>query len=250
MTVDGRPRPVVDGSAVTARGTGTTRSGRHARPERRSEPATPPTGERPRHAVAEAVTEEFARVLPPAALPTVAPGTGRDAAWRTRDPRAAGPRTPPGGRSPVPAGPVPVAAATPEAAAKKPLYGFDELDPDAPVRDRVRVVLAERRSPTRAVRTVAEIEQQTETGEFLLVNLVRAQLALAVRLALVAVLVLGALPLLLVVVPTLSDTVVLGVRLPWLLLGLLPYPVLFGLGRLYTHHAERNERDFADDAED
>ena len=37
-------------------------------------------------------------------------------------------------------------------------------------------MLAERRVPTRAVRTVAEIEQQTETGELLLGNLLRAQL--------------------------------------------------------------------------
>jgi fatty acid desaturase len=100
------------------------------------------------------------------------------------------------------------------------------------------------------VRTVAEIEQQTETGEFLLSNLMRAQLSLAIRLGLVIALVLGAMPLLFLGFPGIADTTLLGVRLPWLLLGLLPYPVLFAMGWLYTHHAERNELDFADNVED
>ena len=89
-----------------------------------------------------------------------------------------------------------------------------------------------------------------ETGEFLLTNLMRAQLALGVRLGIVALLVLGALPLLFVVAPMLSDVLVLGIRLPWLLLGLAPYPFLLGLAHLYTRHAERNELDFADNVED
>jgi hypothetical protein len=116
--------------------------------------------------------------------------------------------------------------------------------------DRVRVVLAERRVPTRAVRTVAEIEQQTETGELLLRNLLRAQLALGLRLGLVAVFVLGALPVLFLVLPRSGTVEVAGVTLPWLVLGLVPYPFMLALAWLYTRTAENNERDFADNVED
>ncbi len=210
------------------------RTGRHALPERRGvDEHTPPRGYQPRHAVPDAPTEQFALA------PTDSGPASSSLATVTPLPVPA----------PVPE-PIPEAAATPEAAAKRPLYGPGPIDPDAPVPDRVRVVLAERRSPTRAVRTVAEIEQQTETGEFLLDNLMRAQLALAVRLGLVAALVLGALPVVFLLAPALTDVSVAGVGLPWLLLGVAPYPFLLALGRLCTRHAERNERDFAENVED
>jgi hypothetical protein len=101
------------------------------------------------------------------------------------------------------------------------------------------------------VRTVAEIEQQTETGELLLRNLLRAQLALGLRLGLVAVFVLGALPVLFLVLPRFgSFEIASGVTLPWLVLGLLPYPFMLALAWLYVRTAERNELDFADNVED
>lgn len=192
------------------------RAGRHARPEAQGgvePPHTPPEGYRPRHAAADAETEQFAAV----------PATG------------------PGG-----AGPAPVRPASPVALPR------DDQGPRVEVvgGDRVRVVLAERRAPTRAVRTVAEIEQQTETGELLLGNLLRAQLTLGLRLGAVAVLLLGALPVLFLVLPQLGSVSVLGVRLPWLLLGVAPYPVMLVLAWLYTRTAERNELDFADNVED
>ena len=37
---------------------------------------------------------------------------------------------------------------------------------------------------------------------------------------------------------------VLGVKLPWLLLGALSFPFLFGVGWAYVRWAERNEQDF------
>jgi hypothetical protein len=116
--------------------------------------------------------------------------------------------------------------------------------------DRVRVVLAERRVPTRAVRTVAEIEQQTETGELLLRNLLRSQLALGVRLGLVAVFALGALPVIFLVLPRAGTLEIAGVTLPWLVLGFAPYPFMLALAWLYVRTAERNELDFADNVED
>ena len=61
-------------------------------------------------------------------------------------------------------------------------------------------------------------------------GLVRAQLALALRLALVVVTGLGALPLLFAVAPAVGAVKVLGVNLPWLLLGVLSFPFLVGRG--------------------
>lgn len=115
---------------------------------------------------------------------------------------------------------------------------------------RVRVVLAERRGSRRLVRTRAEVEEQTEVGEVMLQGLVRAQLGLSLRLAALVVLLLGVLPLLFAAVPALGAVGVLGVRLPWLLLGVLAYPFLWAVGWAHTRLAERTEQDFLDLLED
>ncbi|MEV4239320.1 MULTISPECIES: hypothetical protein [unclassified Nocardia] len=113
---------------------------------------------------------------------------------------------------------------------------------------RQRVVLAERRG-ARRVRTRTEVVEQTEIGEALIGGLIRAQLGLAVRVGLVMVLVLCSLPVLFRL-GSVGSFVLLGVRLPWLLLGIAVYPVLYGVGRLYVRLAERNEQDFLELAED
>jgi hypothetical protein len=110
---------------------------------------------------------------------------------------------------------------------------------------RTRVVLGEiaaRRRPTD--RTRADLAEQTPVGEALVKGLVRAQLALALRLALVVVTGLGALPLLFVAAPAVGTVKVLGINLPWLLLGVLSFPFLVGVGWAYVRWAERNEQDF------
>ncbi|MGX6604640.1 hypothetical protein ACWKSP_21290 [Micromonosporaceae bacterium Da 78-11] len=110
---------------------------------------------------------------------------------------------------------------------------------------RTRVVLGEvaaRRRP--ADRSHADLAEQTPVGEALVKGLVRAQLALALRLSLVVVTGLGALPLLFAVAPTVGTVKVLGVNLPWLVLGVLSFPFLVGVGWAYVHWAERNEQDF------
>jgi hypothetical protein len=115
---------------------------------------------------------------------------------------------------------------------------------DVPAR-RTRIVLAEvaaRRSP--ADRARADLEEQTPVGEALVKGLVRAQLALALRLSLVVVTGLGALPLLFAVAPAVGQAKVLGVSLPWLLLAVASFPFLVGVGWAYVHWAERNEQDF------
>ena len=108
---------------------------------------------------------------------------------------------------------------------------------------RERVVLAHRRG-ARIVRTRVEVQEQTEVGDALVRGLVRAQLGLALRLAtvvasaVVVVLVSGRL------FPALITTSVLGIRLNWLVLAGLSYPLLYGVGRLYVRLAEQGERDF------
>ena len=115
---------------------------------------------------------------------------------------------------------------------------------DPPPRPRVRVVLADARGGA-GDRGSADLAEQTPIGEALVKGLVRAQLALALRLALVVAAGLGTLPLLFAAAPAVSTVKVFGVHLPWLLLGLLSFPFLVGVGAAYVRWAERNEQDFA-----
>ena len=125
--------------------------------------------------------------------------------------------------------------------------------PEAPADQpgkRVRVVLAERKSVARPVRTVITIQEPTGVGELLRSNLIGSQLAIALRFAIGAGLTLGLLPLLFAMVPEIGRVEVLGIRLPWLLLGVLVYPFLFGLGLWHTRTAEHVEQNFADHVQD
>ncbi|SCL15545.1 Protein of unknown function, DUF485 [Micromonospora rhizosphaerae] len=112
---------------------------------------------------------------------------------------------------------------------------------------RTRVVLAEVSRPhSRAERTRSELTQQTRVGEALVRGLVRAQLALALRLSLVVLIGLGGLPWLFAIAPSVGRVTVLGVKLPWLLLGVASFPFLITVGWAYVRLAERNEQDFTD----
>lgn len=108
---------------------------------------------------------------------------------------------------------------------------------------RVRVVLANRRG-ARMVRTRVEVHEQTEVGDALVRGLVRAQLGLALRLAAVILCVIIAIPLLGNLFPLLSEITVLGIRLNWLILGVLLYPLLYGAGWVFVRLAEQAEKDF------
>jgi nucleoside permease NupC len=108
---------------------------------------------------------------------------------------------------------------------------------------RERIVLAHRRG-ARMVRTRIEVQEQTQVGDALVRGLVRAQLGLALRLAAVVLATVVAIPLLNAAFPELAAIRVLGVRLNWLILGALVYPLLYGVGRVYVRLAEQGERDF------
>lgn len=90
----------------------------------------------------------------------------------------------------------------------------------------------------------AELAEQTPVVDALVRGLVRAQLALALRLSLVVVIGLGGLPLLFAVAPAVNTGTLFGVNLPWLLLGVAAFPFLIAVGLVYVHLAERNEQDF------
>lgn len=108
---------------------------------------------------------------------------------------------------------------------------------------RQRVVLSQRRG-ARMVRTRVEVQEQTEVGDALVRSLVRAQLLLSVRLAVMTLSILFAIPLLGMLLARFTDVAPFGIALPWLVLGVAIYPLLFGVGWVYTRRAERNEQDF------
>jgi predicted membrane channel-forming protein YqfA (hemolysin III family) len=77
-------------------------------------------------------------------------------------------------------------------------------------------------------------------------SLVRTQFRLALFVCTVLGCVVGGLPLLFLLVPELREVRLLGLPLPWLVLGGLIYPAFVVGGLFYVRHAERNERHFAD----
>ncbi|WP_018349115.1 hypothetical protein [Longispora albida] len=111
---------------------------------------------------------------------------------------------------------------------------------------RTRVVLGEVARARKVSQARRELAEQTEIGDALIRGLVRAQLALALRLALIVGLGLGTLPLLFSAAPALARVKIWEISLPWLLLGLLPYPFLVAAGWVYVRMSERNERDFTE----
>jgi hypothetical protein len=91
---------------------------------------------------------------------------------------------------------------------------------------------------------VSEIDAQTELGEVYVRSLVRSQLRLALGVTATLALTLGLLPVLFVSSASVRRAALLGIPLPWWLLGLLGYPFLILLAWFYVVRAERNERAF------
>jgi O-antigen/teichoic acid export membrane protein len=103
---------------------------------------------------------------------------------------------------------------------------------------------AARRPPTRSV--ARDIDEQNPVGEVYMRSLVRTQLRLAVGVLGAFALSLCGLPLLFSLAPALRQHQLLGIPVPWLLLGVLVYPFLGAAAWTYVRAAERAERDFAD----
>jgi hypothetical protein len=103
---------------------------------------------------------------------------------------------------------------------------------------------AARRGPARP--PAREIEEQTSLGEVYMASLIRSQRRLAVGVcAAIGLLLIGT-----AVVGAYSAEFyrarLVGIPVPWLVLGLFVYPVLIGLGWYTVRSAERTERDFLD----
>lgn len=122
--------------------------------------------------------------------------------------------------------------------------------PSAPVGAHRRVaVTAPRRVRARgysARARAADLHAQPQLGQVYVRSLVRNQLRLALGVLAVLAAVLGGLPAAFALLPGLRTADVLGVRLAWLLLGVVAYPLLVGAAFFHVRHAERVERDFTD----
>lgn len=111
---------------------------------------------------------------------------------------------------------------------------------------RERVVIGGGRGPSRVVRPLDEVEQLTGAGEALVNQLVRTQLTLALTLMVFTAVVLGAIPLVFLLVPSLATISIFGLRLPWLLLGFAVYPLFIAVAWFYNRSADRNEQEFTE----
>ncbi len=109
---------------------------------------------------------------------------------------------------------------------------------------RVRVTGPPRRLGPRP--RTGDIDEETRLGGVYLGSLLREQLFLALRIVALLAIGVGSLPLVFHLAPGLTDVQLGGMPLPWLLLGIVVYPVLVLLGWRYVRSAERNELDFAE----
>ncbi len=109
---------------------------------------------------------------------------------------------------------------------------------------RVRVTGPPRRQGPRS--RTGDIDEETRLGGVYLGSLLREQLFLALRIVSLLAVGIGSWPLIFHLAPGLTDVEVIGMPLPWLLLGIVVYPMLVLLGWRYVRSAERNERDFAE----
>ena len=115
-----------------------------------------------------------------------------------------------------------------------------------PTADRVRITSPHTTARPRRRRTVVqEIDEETAIGEVYVRSLVRSQLRLALVVAAVVAAGIGGLPILFVLADL--EAVQVGpLPLPWWVLGVGVYPVLFLIGWAFVVASERNERAFSD----
>jgi hypothetical protein len=116
---------------------------------------------------------------------------------------------------------------------------------------RVAVTRQTVRSPNSGatIRVATELDDETELGDVYLRSLMSTQLRLGLVVCLTVCGALAALPLAFELFPALGAASLLGLRLPWLLLGVVVFPALVAGGWVYVRRAERNERRFVTDAE-
>src|SRR5690606_21656882 len=95
----------------------------------------------------------------------------------------------------------------------------EQTPPDEPAQ-RVRITSPLSSAPAHVRSTVGqEIDEATGVGEVYMQSLIRSQLRAALTVAVTLLLTVVSLPLLFLFVPGLNDVRVLGVPVPWLILG-------------------------------
>ena len=112
---------------------------------------------------------------------------------------------------------------------------------------RVRVTSSRRDAATRRdLRPLTrDIDEQTDLGEVYMAGLMSAQLRLALRVLAFGAVGLGGLPLLFLLVPDTRTLEIGGIPFPWLVLGVLVYPIALLVARSYVRQSERIEREFS-----
>lgn len=110
---------------------------------------------------------------------------------------------------------------------------------------RVVVTSPRARATGAAQRGALDLDEQTTVGEVYLRSLMRTQLGLALTVCLATLVMVAGLPLMFDLWPATGRARVLGLGVPWLVLGVLAYPALVMGGWAYVRAAERNERRFA-----
>lgn len=112
---------------------------------------------------------------------------------------------------------------------------------------RVRVTSSRRSAVAGRSRPLAtDLDEQTELGDVYLAGLMRAQLRLSLSVLSALVLAVAGFSVLLIAVPAARTTVLFGLPLPWLVLGVAVYPATWLTARTYVRQAERIEAEFAD----
>ncbi|MFW6720848.1 hypothetical protein ACHZ98_11865 [Streptomyces sp. MAR4 CNY-716] len=91
-----------------------------------------------------------------------------------------------------------------------------------------------------------DLGRQTPLGDVYLRSLMRTQLRLAALVVGALGAVLGVLPVLLATVPSVRDSTLAGVPVPWLVIGVAVHPVILALAWVYQRQARKNEAEFAD----
>jgi hypothetical protein len=77
-------------------------------------------------------------------------------------------------------------------------------------------------------------------------SLIQSQLRLTLAVIGGVLLVLGSIPLLFWLVPPTRTFSILGLPLPWVILGIVVYPVVYVAARIYVRNAERIETEFTE----
>ncbi|ALE05287.1 hypothetical protein AL755_07075 [Arthrobacter sp. ERGS1:01] len=121
-----------------------------------------------------------------------------------------------------------------------------ESRPPAPGRVRVTAPRRQGRHMPFSTSVSEEVAEQSAVGEVMVRSLIRSQLRLALAFAGGFLLVMAAIWVAVDTVSELTEWEILGVPVPWLLLGVGVYPIIGLCAWLYVRAASKNENRYRD----